>query len=570
MNPNLDSRPIRTRSPRRQFVAAAILVALLLPIVATAIDCPVSTLPRPTGDPAAIRARLEAQGLWQPTDDPALSPPADPQLGDTWLWYVWDLGGMPVANLKPATVRGLGNNVYVVVDDDEWNVTMNQADVDRIVDHFENVSLGDFPAQGIWDLNTSHFGDPPNPLDGLDRIFLFYYRFDISADGFFWAYDQFPDGSQPFASNETDVVYLATDSNQPASDYMMAVAAHEFEHLIHYARDPNESAWVDEGLGELAMWLFGHPDTISGFNSNPDNSLINWGSTWADYIQTYLWSLYCYEQYGGQPFIWNLAHDPANSLAGYQNTLDGLEYRVSTAEVFNDWAVANYLDDLAVPDGQYGYAGDELPPFAAWRTWTVYPVNDVGSVQSYATDYVRLRNLSVAPTIHFDGSDGAAWQVSLVALDPVLPTLVVELALDEAYEGQVNFAAAEGYEEVIISVANISEASNGVYFYDVDLGTTSAPVPVVATPTVSGHPNPFNPRTELSFVVPVAGHARLQVYAADGRLLRTLVDGDLPAGEYSRDWLGRDQAGRSVPSGTYLVRLETGRGEAVSKVMLVR
>ena len=26
------------------------------------------------------------------------------------------------------------------------------------------------------------------------------------------------------------------------------------------------------------MWLFGNPDTISSFNSNPDNSLINWGS----------------------------------------------------------------------------------------------------------------------------------------------------------------------------------------------------------------------------------------------------------------------------------------------------
>ena len=71
-------------------------------------------------------------------------------------------------------------------------------------------------------------------------------------------------------------------------------------------------------------------------------------------------------------------------------------------------------------------------------------------------------------------------------------------------------------------------------------------------------------------MLPVAGHARLQVYAADGRLVRTLVDSDLPAGEHSRDWLGLDQTGRGVPSGTYLVRLETGRGEAVSKVMLVR
>ena len=186
---------------------------LLAPALAPAAECLVPQLPRPAEDPAAIRARLEAQGLWTFGDDPALAPPADPQVGDTWLWYVWDLGGFPVADLKPATVRGMGDHCYVVVDDEEWNVSMNQADVDRIVEHFDNVSVGQFPDQGIWDLNTGHFGEPPNPLDGLDRIFLFYYRFDISADGFFWVYDQFPDGSQPFASNECDVVYLATDSS---------------------------------------------------------------------------------------------------------------------------------------------------------------------------------------------------------------------------------------------------------------------------------------------------------------------------------------------------------------------
>jgi len=44
--------------------------------------------------------------------------------------------------------------------------------------------------------------------------------------------------------------------------------AHEFEHMIHWNGDPNEEAWVDEGLAELAMWFYGNPDTISGFNTN--------------------------------------------------------------------------------------------------------------------------------------------------------------------------------------------------------------------------------------------------------------------------------------------------------------
>ena len=556
-------------TPRRLALATILLALLAAPFTALATECLTPQLPRPAASPDAIRAALQAQGLWQRTGDPALTPPADPQVGDTWMWYVWDLGGFPVANLKPATVRGLGDHCYVVVDDEEWNVSMDQDDVDTIVAHFDDMSVGQFADQGIWDLDTSHFGDPPNSLDGLDRIFLFYYRFDISADGFFWIYDQFPDGSQAFASNECEVVYLATDNGEPAGDYMMAVAAHEFTHLIMHASDSNEESWMEEGLGELAMWLFGRPDTISGFNSNPDNSLIDWGSQWADYIQTYLWTLYCYERFGGQEFIWDLAHEPANGLTGYQNVLDQELERVTTAEIFDDWSVANYLDDTSVPDGRYGYVGENLPLFVPWRTWTTYPVSDLGTIRSYGTDYVRLRDLTEAPTISFDGSDGAVWAVSLMALDPIQPTLVQSMTLDNAGAGSMLFDAAAGYQEVVMSVADVSATSNGIYTYEVSLGVTSTEVPAVVA-AVRAAPNPFNPRTELSFDLAVAGHARLSIHRPDGSLVSTLVDGDLAAGPQRLSWQGRDAAGHPMPSGTYLVRLETADGVSSTKAMLVR
>ncbi|HOX25741.1 MAG TPA: T9SS type A sorting domain-containing protein [Candidatus Krumholzibacteria bacterium] len=552
---------------------AAIVVACLacLPSLAAGIECPVPDLPRPAGDLAAFRAGLEARGLWHASGDPARTPPPDPQVGDSWLWYVWDLGGFPVANLKPATVRGRGDHCYVVVDDDEWNVSMDQADVDRIIHAFDAASVGSFPTQGIWDLETAHFGDPPNPLDGLDRVFLFYYRFDISADGFFWIYDQFPDGTQDFASNECDVVYLATDSGQPASDYMIGVMAHEFQHMIHFARDADETTWVDEGLGEFAMWLYGRPDTISGFNTNPDDSLVLWGSQWADYIQTYLWSLYCYERYGGQPLIWNLIHNPSNGMIGYQQTLDGLGHLVSTQDVYDDWSVANFLDDPTVAGGQYGYQGDDLPPFTAWRTHTTFPASGSSGVQAHATDYVRLVAPPDTPTVTFNGADTRQWRVSLIARDPLQPKLVVEVPLDAAGDGSLSFGAAAGYQEVVISIANVHLTSSGIYTYSVEVGSTAIGEVVSPAPAVRAYPNPFNPRTELIFTLPAAGPARLRLYTADGSLVRTLVDdADLPAGEHRSAWTGRDEAGRGLPSGTYLARLETAAGVVIEKVMLVR
>lgn len=71
-------------------------------------------------------------------------------------------------------------------------------------------------------------------------------------------------------------------------------------------------------------------------------------------------------------------------------------------------------------------------------------------------------------------------------------------------------------------------------------------------------PNPFNPLTTIRFDLPGGGPVRLSVYDVAGRLIRTLVDTVLPAGNHQAVWDGRDGAGRGVGSGSYLARLEAG------------
>jgi ligand-binding sensor domain-containing protein len=83
-------------------------------------------------------------------------------------------------------------------------------------------------------------------------------------------------------------------------------------------------------------------------------------------------------------------------------------------------------------------------------------------------------------------------------------------------------------------------------------------------------PNPFNPSTTISFSLPAAVKANLIVYDITGRKVRTLISGQLSAGNHASVWDGTDEMGRSVSSGVYIARLESGKSSHSAKMMLVR
>ena len=83
-------------------------------------------------------------------------------------------------------------------------------------------------------------------------------------------------------------------------------------------------------------------------------------------------------------------------------------------------------------------------------------------------------------------------------------------------------------------------------------------------------PNPFNPATRIEFTLDGPAPVRLAVYAVSGRLVRRLVDEELPGGVHAATWDGTDASGTSVASGIYFVRLTTGKQTLVRKAVLTR
>jgi len=83
-------------------------------------------------------------------------------------------------------------------------------------------------------------------------------------------------------------------------------------------------------------------------------------------------------------------------------------------------------------------------------------------------------------------------------------------------------------------------------------------------------PNPFNPGTRISFMVPHAQRVRIGVYDLAGRLVTTLTDAEWGPGDHALTWDGDNDAGHPVPSGTYAVHLRTDQRLQSKLVSLVR
>ncbi len=101
-------------------------------------------------------------------------------------------------------------------------------------------------------------------------------------------------------------------------------------------------------------------------------------------------------------------------------------------------------------------------------------------------------------------------------------------------------------------------------------GSSDVPGARPAALALSAAPNPFNPTTTLAFDLPGAARVAVDVYDLRGRHVRRLAAGDAVAGRLTLTWDGRDDGGRSLPSGAYLVRARADADTRVLKITLAK
>ena len=85
------------------------------------------------------------------------------------------------------------------------------------------------------------------------------------------------------------------------------------------------------------------------------------------------------------------------------------------------------------------------------------------------------------------------------------------------------------------------------------------------------YPNPFNPITTISFsVTQTSSFVTLNIYNIKGQQVKQLISEQLPAGQHSVVWNGKDDKNKSVSTGIYFYKLKVKKYEKTRKMILLK
>lgn len=490
-------------------------------------------------------------------------------VGDTETFWRWNLSVMPPLWIQtPATCRAVGEHSYIFVADSEWNVHMTQANVDTIMVRLE-LNTPNNPNQGAIMMDVNLFGPIPDELDNDPKLIVFYSALGsfqgTSFDGYFSAYNQVTEAqaqlmNPPGHSNECEMIYMTCSPLNPVAPIRLSVLAHELEHLIHWGQDPNEESWIDEGCAELAMVAYGIPDPISGFPSNPDNSLTVWDQQTADYVKVMLFFTYLYEHYDQTGLIQDLVEDPLNGMSSLIAQLATHYPELTLGQLLSNWSAANVIDAPQPFDGLYNYTELDLPTFSM-TNMNIYPTQSNQPVSAYASDYLKYTLPAGTATFHIVGNSSIS--VKLLLFNAMNECTDV---IDDGV-GPFDSNIPEGTHHAVFVVTNITASGTEYYYSIASVGNDNDVIPSALPASLNCSPNPFSISSEISFSLEKPGLTTLNIYNTKGQLVKSVIQEIKSAGQYKVTWSGDNDYGKTLTSGIYILRLTSNGLTKTAKII---
>jgi len=440
---------------------------------------------------------------------------------DTSVWFETDAVLRNVTSVAYVYVQekdNYGNAVWVDTTPDAGKLAgyITQDDVNLIATEFDS----------IYTKDRLYFGNErPTGVDGDSLITILLLDIDDSyandyagegyIAGYFWSVNEFTEAyvSPNYHSNERKMFYIDTfpliekgsyddvvnyTPTADHTDYYIAegsnnsysTLAHEFQHMIHWYYDSSEESWVDEGCATYAEYIngYGHPTSdITQFGLNYDQPLTYWAQEIYDYGKSYLFILYLSDHYGGNLTIKELVSETDIGTTGINHALSTRGYSETFTKIFNDWTIANVLDDTTIGDGLYGYLDlDFTVPVV--NTFSVYPTSALSTVNYMAVEYINFTGGDGSTlNLSFYGANDGDFNVS-VAKMTASSNAVEFMPLDSIQNGELLVSGfGSTYDDAILIISNDNSNGTLLYMFAAEqMGATTTSTTSTSTTTTLG------------------------------------------------------------------------------------
>ena len=253
-----------------------------------------------------------------------------------------------------------------------------------------------------------------------------------------------------------------------------------------------------------------------------------------------------FDMAGGQPAS-NVALWNGTSWSAAGGGLDGLCYALRS------WG------GVLVAGGPFAHAGGISASGAAF--WDGASWHAMGDAAISVDDFAEVNGTlyAVGEFRHLDGTVSntvARWTgTNWALLGSGAPTLSNALSWIEAYHGDLYAGGSVSFAfgKATAGIIRLPGANN------VGVGESAR----VARVALAAAPNPSHGLTWFSFALPTAGRAQLAVFDAAGRVVATLVDGEVLPGRHQVRW--------SAPAGAgvYFARLQSPTGVKTTRFVLL-
>jgi len=323
-------------------------------------------------------------------------------VGSTQNWYADDFTKNTIERyLVPSTCRGIGKNCYVFVEDSSWtNEFVTQLEVDSIIAYFDAKTPAN-PAKGVFEMDTTVFGSPPD-VDGDPKVIILllnikdgYMGSGGYVVGYFHPLDQLPDRPK---SNAAEIFFIDTNPlnlrEQWGLEMGVSTLAHEMQHMIHYRYDQFEETFVNECFSTLAEVICGFPIyDQSYYVSNTNQELFSWHEKNynllpVDYARAARFGLYLYDQFGPEVCKY-IIRSQKDGIEGINEGLQNYGTNLRFNDIVVNWFIANIINDRTI-DTMYGYRYPHLPKVKSEVIFNPDLFRNRDTVKSYAVKYLSF------------------------------------------------------------------------------------------------------------------------------------------------------------------------------------